>query len=232
MAAGALSVRVLFMAILLVVAAAGGGLLAISLAPMLTAAAIGVAGAGSPIPASATPGAGKASLPAPGNEPAPEALATIELAQGEETAASGPAGAAVLSERAFGEWIHRCVGEPAAPRCFIEQRLGSQETSALVALWRISKAADGTLSSYWQVRTGLQLTPGLRLRLGGGQVVRIPFSACGARFCVATAKLEADLVERLRTAVTLGLGLTLMDGKAVAYQFATNGFREALAALG
>lgn len=140
---------------------------------------------------------------------------------------------AIVDRKIVGDWVYGCVNQiRAAPKqCFIRQQLADNATKAPVFTWTLGRGPKGDIVAVWQTPTGVMVTAGVVIDIGGDKPIAVPYRACLTGQCQAVANLAPEFLEQLGKAEKARATIVSAMGKGIAFDFSVKGLADGLAAL-
>jgi len=134
----------------------------------------------------------------------------------------------------FDNWAVTCsefAEGPSSRQCAALLRIVQQNTNQLVFAWTVTLDANKQAAAVLQTPTGVNLTPGVDLRIGKAPPHKIPFTSCEPNFCIAKAPLDTAILHEMVTNPTAEATLESTQGSDVKFNIQMKGFDRAFAAL-
>jgi invasion protein IalB len=133
----------------------------------------------------------------------------------------------------FDNWVVTCSEFAEGPKrqCAAILRIAQQNTNQVVFVWTITVDANKQATAVVQTPSGVNIAPGVELRVGKAPPVRLPFTSCEPNGCAATAVMEAPLLKEMATAAAAEAIVQSTQGKAVQFNIQMKGFDRAYSAL-
>jgi invasion protein IalB len=174
--------------------------------------------------------------PAPPRTPAAQAAAQPGAGGGQAPAAQAPAPQIPTRTEIlnFDNWVVTCneFAEGAKTRtCSALLRIIQQNTNQTLFAWSITIDASRQPAAVLQTPTGVNIAPGVELRIGKAAPQKIAFTACDTGGCVANTHLDANIVREMGTAATAEAVIQGSQGNNVQFTVPLKGFDRAYAAL-
>jgi invasion protein IalB len=91
---------------------------------------------------------------------------------------------------------------------------------------------DGKLASAISVPSGIQIPPGMEIKIGDKEARKVGFSICMPDHCEALLPLEDTVVKSLSAAPTTEITVRAVNGADAKFTVNMKGFVQALADLG
>ena len=101
----------------------------------------------------------------------------------------------------------------------------------VVFTWVLGRQ-DGKLMSAISVPSGLQIPPGMEVKIGDKEPRKLGFTICQPDHCEALLPLEDSVVKSLAGAATTEISVRAVNGAVVKFTVNMKGFTQALADLG
>lgn len=147
-------------------------------------------------------------------------------------APAGDAGAVTRIEKTFGSWAVVCIeNDDLTKRCSMLQQRAEQQTRRVVFIWVVLADAEQKLSQSLTVPAGVSIKEGIRLFIGEGEPITLPYDTCGPRVCVATLPLDDAGVASIGGAEKASANYVQATKRLVQVNLDTAGFTDALAYL-
>ena len=139
-------------------------------------------------------------------------------------------GAAAAEPRTFKDWALRC---PEAAPCVLEQRvlLEGNDQSPLLHFALQYSTAPRTLNAIARVPLGVQLEPGLEIRIDAGSPIKLRYHHCRPEGCIVLHQLDAALTAALRRGTQALIRYRLIDGRSLDVPLSLLGISAGLHAL-
>ncbi|MFT0891704.1 invasion associated locus B family protein [Pseudochelatococcus sp. G4_1912] len=112
--------------------------------------------------------------------------------------------------------------------CTAVLRVADNQSGNVVLVWAIGKDMSGKLTAVMQTPTGVQLAPGVILKVGKGADRKLTYATCSPRQCDATAPFDAAFLKDVNAAEEATAVITLIDGRAAEFKFPLKGSASAL----
>ncbi len=124
-------------------------------------------------------------------------------------------------------WVKFCMRSTttAASVCLTHHEQIDTAGVASVALRRVQGAPDEYLMV--MVPMDVAIEPGARVKLGGGEALKLDYAMCKGIGCIAQIQLTPEMTRKLRTERTMTVAAIGMNGKTVRFQIPLNGFAKA-----
>jgi invasion protein IalB len=158
--------------------------------------------------------------------------AVAVLMMGFATLSASPASAAEKIEKTFGKWDVVCVDTDKEPKaCVMRQTVVAvnKQTGrrAMVLRWAISTNKNHEQTQQLLVPVGVSIKEGVRLFLGAGEPIVIPYDICGPRICIAKAPLDAKGIAAIKAGKKVSVSYVRGNKKLQQLDLDLNGFSEA-----
>ncbi len=142
--------------------------------------------------------------------------------------------AEVKDGESFDNWTVRCEDTKSEPQrqCFIFQNLVTRDSAQRVLHLAIGYLPDNPVPiALVTLPLGISLPPGASIQVDDGEPTRFPVERCEPNGCRAGLRLEAPLLESMKTGQQLRV--TFQDGarKPVTVPLSLQGFTAGLRAL-
>jgi invasion protein IalB len=117
-------------------------------------------------------------------------------------ASAATASTATRTEKTFGSWTVVCTEDGKTKRCTMGQSRAQVEGNkkAVVLVWSISSSHAGDVTQSVLVPAGISVKEGVRVFIGDGDPITIPYDACGPRVCIASAPLDQKQIATIKLA--------------------------------
>jgi invasion protein IalB len=211
------------------------------IARLIVSAAI--VGAASPLAANAIEGTGRIAqapparppaqrppAPAPA-APAPAAPAPPAANQPHAPAGPVPTRTEILN---FENWVVTCNEFADGPRprvCSALLQIMQQNTNQIVFTWTVAVDNSKQMVTIMQTPTGVNIPPGVELRVGKTPPHKVPFASCDTGRCVATLPMDAALLKEMTTVPSAEAIVQGIQGNNVQFNIQMKGFDKAYAVL-
>jgi invasion protein IalB len=196
--------------------------------PARTQTAQAPTGRSTPRAPAAAPAAAQPAAPA---APAPAA----QPAGGQPASAPAPPPIPTRTEILnFENWVVTCNEFAEGPKtraCSALLQIVQQNTNQIVFAWTIGFDNAKQIVTVMQTPTGVNIPPGIELRVGKVPPHKIPFASCDAGRCVATSPMDATLLREMTTVPTAEAIVQGSQGNTVQFTIQMKGFDKAFAAL-
>jgi invasion protein IalB len=196
--------------------------------PARTQTAQAPTGRSTPRAPAAAPAAAQPAVPA---APAPAAQPT----GGQPASAPAPPPIPTRTEILnFENWVVTCNEFAEGPKtraCSALLQIVQQNTNQIVFAWTIGFDNAKQIVTVMQTPTGVNIPPGIELRVGKVPPHKIPFASCDAGRCVATSPMDATLLREMTTVPTAEAIVQGSQGNTVQFTIQMKGFDKAFAAL-
>jgi len=172
-------------------------------------------------PAAAPPAPAPAAPPAANAPPAPAA----------QPPAPKPTRTEILN---FDNWVVTCNEFAEGPKtrvCAALLQIAQQNTNQIVFAWTIAVDNSKQLVTIMQTPTGVNIPPGVELRVGKVPPHKIPFASCDAGRCVASLPMDAALLREMTTVPTAEAVIQGSQGNTVQFNIQMKGFDKAYGVL-
>jgi len=170
-------------------------------------------------PAPRTPAApAPAGQPATNGSPAPPATPT-------------PTRTEILN---FDNWIVTCNDFAEGPRprvCSALLQIAQQNTNQVVFAWTIAIDNSKQMVTIMQTPTGVNIPPGVELRVGKVPPRKIPFASCDTGRCIATLPMDTALLREMTTVPNAEAVIQGSQGNTVQFNIQMKGFDKAYAVM-
>jgi invasion protein IalB len=184
-------------------------------------------------PARLAPRAPTATPPAATAAPAPVAQPAANGPPAQPTQAAGPipTRTEILN---FENWIVTCneFAEGARTRvCSALLQIAQQNTNQIVFAWSIAVDNSKQMVTIMQTPTGVNIPPGVELRVGKVPPRKIPFASCDTGRCLATLPMDAALLREMAAVPSAEAIIQGSQGNTVQFNIQMKGFDKAYAVL-
>ena len=106
-----------------------------------------------------------------------------------------------------------------------------QNTNQLVFAWSVTLDANKQANAVVQTPTGINLAPGVDIRIGKAPPRKMPFTSCEPNFCIAKSPLDTAILHEMVTNPTAEATIQSSQGSDVKFNIQMKGFDRAFAAL-
>ena len=170
---------------------------------------------------------------APAAPPAPAAAAPPAPGAAAAPAAPPPPIPSRTEILNFENWVVTCneFETPKTRVCSALLQIAQQNTNQVVFAWTIALDNAKQMVTIMQTPTGVNIPPGIELRVGKVPPHKIPFASCDAGRCVATSPMDANLLKEMTTVPTAEATIQGSQGNTVQFTIQMKGFDKAYAAL-
>lgn len=156
------------------------------------------------------------------------AIASTAQAQSQGQAAPAAAQPQRVETTVHDSWTVTCQDTAEKKNiCTAVLRVADNQSGNVVLFWAIGKDVNGKLTAVMQTPTGVQLAPGVVLKLGKTDR-KMTYVTCSPRQCEATAPFDASFHKELNAAEEATAVITLMDGRTAEFKFPLKGSASAL----
>ena len=134
-------------------------------------------------------------------------------------------------------WTVTCVVADqvgAKPQCSALLRItqtDKNDAQRVVFSWVLGRQ-EGKLMSAISVPSGLQIPPGVEIKIGDKETRKLGFSICQPDHCEALLPLDDAVVKSLSAAPTTEISVHAVNGAVAKFMVSMKGFAQALADLG
>lgn len=112
--------------------------------------------------------------------------------------------------------------------CTAVLRVADNQSGNVVLVWAVGKDTNGKLTAVMQTPTGVQLAPGVVVKVGKGADRKLTYATCSPRQCDATAPFDASFQKDVNAAEEATAVITLIDGRTAEFKFPLKGSASAL----
>lgn len=112
--------------------------------------------------------------------------------------------------------------------CTAVLRVADNQSSSVVLIWAVGKDQSDKLTSVIQTPTGVQIEPGVGLKIGNGADRKLAYATCSPRQCDATLPADAAFVKEVTAGIEATATITLVDGRTAEFKFPLKGSAAAL----
>lgn len=112
--------------------------------------------------------------------------------------------------------------------CTAVLRVADNDSGNVVLVWAVGKDASNKLTAVIQAPTGVQLEPGLMLKVGKAAGRKFGYVACSQRQCDASAPVDAAFLKEIAGGEETTATITLIDGRTAEFKFQLKGSAAAL----
>jgi invasion protein IalB len=134
----------------------------------------------------------------------------------------------------FENWAATCRDFAEGPRkriCSAQLVMQQSGTNQAVLTWIVGLNDNKQLTTVIQIPTGVNIPPGLELRLDKAAPRKIPFETCDPGHCTASAPMDGVFVRDLSAASTAEVVAIAENGRSVQFNVPIKGFEKAYAHL-
>ena len=134
----------------------------------------------------------------------------------------------------FENWVVTCNEFAEGPRprvCTALLQIAQQNTNQVVFAWTIGVDNSKQMVTIIQTPTGVNIPPGIELRVGKVPPRKIPFASCDTGRCVATLPMDAALLREMTTVPNAEAVIQGSLGNTVQFNIQMKGFDKAYAVL-
>ncbi len=160
----------------------------------------------------------------------PEAVAT---ASPEVKVADTQAAAKKGTQAQYGAWVVSCadVPEGAAKSCVARLMIRDKNRNVTVINWLIGYNKDKQLLLEITTPSDVLIEPGLKMTIGEGAAQSFAYLSCAPAGCVTRIRPETQMLDDLRQAQNVKLGIETPAGKAITFTIQVGGIAQSLDAL-
>jgi invasion protein IalB len=135
--------------------------------------------------------------------------------------------------RSFDNWSVSCAEfeKPQTTRCSATLQVVPEKSNQVVFAWTIAFGDDKRLTGTLITPTGVQIAPGVELKLGKAGVRKVAFSACTPRQCVGVFPVDESLVKETMQTENAEAIIQAVDGRTIRFTFPIKGIDRAVAQL-
>ena len=151
-----------------------------------------------------------------------------------EPAASTPEGPQRTETIVYDAWTVTCrdiVGGKAKRTCSAMLQVIDQEHRQVVFAWIIGRTAEGTLTTFLQTPTGVQIQRGVELKVENGAVRKLNYVACEPGRCEASTPMDDSMVKEIITGSKATATIYATDGRGINFNMPIAGASKAIPAL-
>ncbi|MBB3809236.1 invasion associated locus B family protein [Pseudochelatococcus contaminans] len=112
--------------------------------------------------------------------------------------------------------------------CAAMLRVADKDSGNIVLVWVVGKDQANKLTSVIQTPTGVQLAPGVSLKVGSAAARKLAYTACSPNQCDATLPADAPFVKEVTAGAEATATITLIDGRTAEFKFPLDGSAAAL----
>jgi len=141
-----------------------------------------------------------------------------------------PEGAGTTTEpEVFQDWAMRCEqpGGPETRACYAYHRVLMEETDQAVLSVAVGFAPDGEAAMLVLLPLGVNLPPGLLVRVDEGEELAYQYDTCLPRGCQTILLLDDDLLGQFRRGLAGEVTFMDLDGRTIGVSFPLTGFTAA-----
>ena len=134
----------------------------------------------------------------------------------------------------FENWVVTCNEFAEGPRqrvCSALLQIFQQNTNQIVFAWTIAVDNSKQMVTIMQTPTGVNIPPGVELRVGKAPPHKVPFASCDAGRCVATLPMDTALLKEMTTVPSAEAIIQGVQGNNVQFNIQMKGFDKAYAVL-
>lgn len=112
--------------------------------------------------------------------------------------------------------------------CTAVLRVADNQSGNVVLIWAVGKDQSDKLTSVIQTPTGIQIEPGVGLKVGNGNSRKLAYASCSPRQCDATLPADAAFLKEVTAGTEATATITLLDGRTAEFKFPLSGSAAAL----
>lgn len=112
--------------------------------------------------------------------------------------------------------------------CTAVLRVADNQSGNVVLIWALGKDQSDKLTAVIQTPTGVQIGPGVALKIGGAAARKLAYASCSPRQCDATLPADAAFLKEVATGAEATATITLVDGRTAEFKFPLNGSAAAI----
>jgi invasion protein IalB len=148
--------------------------------------------------------------------------------------AETPAKALKPNLKTFGNWSVLCppVGDTSGVPCATQLSMVDKKRKVAVIVWRIGFNKKKELLFDLVTPTEVMIKEGVRLTIGKGKAMVVPYVSCGLRGCESRTKVSGEIIAAMKSASQVAITLAPTNGKTLQLKLDVKGLSAALAAIG
>jgi invasion protein IalB len=133
----------------------------------------------------------------------------------------------------FGNWTVACPakGDKSGARCLAQLALVDAKRKTVLVSWRIGYNKESLLVIDLVTPTEVFVAPGVKIELGNGSVLALPYVSCGIQGCLSRLPIDAATLEKLRGAKSATIAVAATNKKVLQLKLNTTGLGDALKAI-
>lgn len=112
--------------------------------------------------------------------------------------------------------------------CTAVLRVTDNQSGNVVLIWAVGKDQSDKLTAVIQTPTGVQIAPGVALKIGNGNSRKLAYASCSPRQCDATLPADAAFLKEVTAGTEATATITLVDGRSAEFKFPLAGSAAAL----
>jgi len=133
----------------------------------------------------------------------------------------------------FDNWRVTCQDFAEGKRrhiCIAALQLIQSNNNQTILTWTLAAEDDGHWMMVLQVPTGVQLSPGVEVKLAKAATRTIPYASCETNHCTASAALDAGFSRELASSTDAVVTVRALNGNNVQFTIPLKGYDKAYAA--
>jgi len=134
----------------------------------------------------------------------------------------------------YDAWTVTCrdtVGAKTKKACSATLQVIDQEHRQVVFVWIIGRTAEGKLMTLLQTPTGVQIQPGVELKVENGAVRKLNYVACEPGRCEASTAMDDSMVKEIVAGTKATATIYATDGRGINFNMQIAGASKAIPAL-
>ncbi|MGV6875132.1 invasion associated locus B family protein [Pseudochelatococcus sp. B33] len=153
----------------------------------------------------------------------------LALAQNQNAAGSAASVPQRIETTVHDSWTVTCRDQAdKKTACTAVLRVADNQSGNVVLIWAFGKDQSDKLTAVIQTPTGVQIEPGVALKIGNGTARKLAYATCSPRQCDATLPADAAFLKEVSVGAEATATITLVDGRTAEFKFPLNGSAAAL----
>jgi invasion protein IalB len=183
-------------------------------------------------------------LRAEDGQPGRRQRASVQVAQqvprSQQSPAKPPGAAAPVPDNTpqrtetivYDSWTVTCrEGGNVKRTCSTTLQLIDQEKRQVLLSWIMGHTAEGTLMTFLQTPTGVQIQKGVELKVENGAVRKLNYILCEPGRCEASTAMDDSMVREVAAGANATATIYATDGRGISFNIPIKGAGKAIAAI-
>jgi invasion protein IalB len=167
-------------------------------------------------------------------QPRPPAASPSTAAAESAATPATPEGPQRTETIVYDAWTVTCrdiVGGKAKRSCSATLQVIDQEHRQVVFAWIIGRTPEGKLMTFLRTPTGVQIQPGVELKVENGAVRKLNYVACEPGVCEASTTMDDSMVKEVAAGTKATATIYATDGRGINFNMQIAGASKAIPAL-